>query len=159
MNQNARILLVEDEEIIAIVIRDLLAAEGFLVTVCTNGFKAWETLQQEPNGYDLVLLDRGLPGMDGIELLRLIKGDRVLAAIPVIMQTARSDKKSIQEGLGQGAYYYLTKPIQPEILIAVINAALQQRHELQEMTEAVNSAGRPFTPPYFVFAISTRQRC
>jgi DNA-binding response OmpR family regulator len=145
MNQNARILLVEDEEIIAIVIRDLLAAEGFLVTVCTNGFKAWETLQQEPNGYDLVLLDRGLPGMDGIELLRLIKGDRVLAAIPVIMQTARSDKKSIQEGLGQGAYYYLTKPIQPEILIAVINAALQQRHELQEMTEAVNSAGRPFT--------------
>jgi DNA-binding response OmpR family regulator len=145
MTQSARILLVEDEEIIAIIIRDLLTAEGFLVTVCANGCIAWETLQHDYAGYDLVLLDRGLPGMDGMELLRLIKGDRVLAAIPVIMQTARSDKKSIQEGLGQGAYYYLTKPIQPEILIAVINAALQQRRELREMSETVNRAGRPLT--------------
>ncbi|MDT4290933.1 response regulator [Methylomonas sp. MO1] len=145
MTQNARILLVEDEEIIAIIIRDLLVAEGFLVTVCANGCIAWETLQHDRTGYDLVLLDRGLPGMNGMELLRLIKGDRALAAIPVIMQTARSDKKSIQEGLSQGAYYYLTKPIQPEILIAVINAALQQRRELQEMSESVNRAGRPLT--------------
>lgn len=145
MTQNAHILLVEDEEIIAIIIRDLLVSEGFLVTVCANGCIAWETLQHDHAGYDLVLLDRGLPGMDGMELLRLIKDDRVLAAIPVIMQTARSDKKSIQEGLGQGAYYYLTKPIQPEILIAVINAALQQRRELQEMSETVNRAERPLT--------------
>ncbi|AMK75297.1 MULTISPECIES: response regulator [Methylomonas] len=143
MNQSARILLVEDEEIIAIIVQDLLVAEGFLVTVCANGFTAWETLQHDQVGYDLVLLDRGLPRMDGMELLRLIKGDRALASIPVIMQTARSDKQSIQDGLSQGAYYYLTKPIQPEILLAVIHAALQQRHELREMLESVNRAERP----------------
>ncbi|MBD9357214.1 ATP-binding response regulator [Methylomonas albis] len=155
MNQSARILLVEDEDIIAIIIRELLATEGFVVTVCTDGFAAWETLQHDQTGYDLVLLDRGLPKMDGMELLRLIKGDRALASIPVIIQTARSDKQSIQEGLSQGAYYYLTKPIQPEVLLAVINAALQQRRELQDMFDSVNRAERPLA---FLYAADFRFR-
>lgn len=145
MTQTARILLVEDEEITAIIIRELLAAEGFHVTVCANGVVAWESLRNDPLGYDLVVLDRGLPLMDGMEVLSRIKRDPVLARIPVIIQTARSDKKSIQEGLGQGAYYYLTKPIQPEILMAVINAALQQRQELCEMLESVSRAERSLT--------------
>jgi CheY-like chemotaxis protein len=144
MTQAARIMLVEDEEIIEIIIRDLLAAEGFQVTVCNNGVAAWESLRNDP-GYDLVLLDRGLPLMDGIELLSRIKADPALARIPVIIQTARGDKMSIQEGLSQGAYYYLTKPIQPEILLAVINAALQQSQELQEMLENVSRVEQSLT--------------
>lgn len=84
-----------------------------------------------------------MPSLDGIELLRLIKSDRSLAGIPVIIETARSDKNSIQQGLNQGAYYYLTKPFQPEVLLAVVDAALEQRHEQYRMQENLRSAERP----------------
>lgn len=145
MRELAHILLVEDDDIIAIVVQDLLIAEGFTVTVCRNASLAWECLQREQTTFALVLLDRGLPGMDGMELLTMIKSDQTLASIPVILQTARGDKDSIQAGLNQGAYYYLTKPIQPEVLLAVIRGALQQRQALQEMLESVNRAERPLT--------------
>lgn len=143
MTENARVLLVEDDEIVAIIIRDLLAAQGSQVTHCANGGDARRQLEAEPTAYDVVLLDRGLPKMDGLELLRLIKNHPVLAGIPVIIETARSDKTSIQEGLSQGAYYYLTKPFQPEVLLAVVNAALQQRREQREMLESVRRAEQP----------------
>ncbi len=145
MTETARILLVEDEEIIAIVIRDLLVAEGFEVTICENGVDAWQSLQAAADGFELVLLDLELPLMNGMQLLGRIKSNAAFARIPVIMQTAHSDKQSIQEGLSQGAYYYLTKPVQPEILLAVINAALEQSRELAAMLETVSRAEQPLS--------------
>jgi DNA-binding response OmpR family regulator len=143
MNEPARILLAEDEQIIAIIIQDLLGSQGFQVTVCADGQMAWERLQANCPGYDVILLDRGLPDMDGMELLRRIKNDPALAHTPVIMETALGDKESIREGLTQGAYYYLTKPFQAEVLLAVVNAALQQSRELRDMVESVHRAERP----------------
>ena len=145
MVKTAHILLVEDDDIVTIIIRDLLVAQGLVVTLCTSVVDASRCLQAEPEGFDVVLLDRGLPAMDGLELLHLIKKDPVLARIPVIIETARSDKKSIQEGLSQGAYYYLTKPFQPEVLLAVVNAALEQRREHREMLESVRRAEQPLS--------------
>ncbi|TPQ28921.1 response regulator [Methylomonas sp. EFPC3] len=143
MNTAPSVLLVEDEEIISIVIESILQTRGYRIDLCSNGMHAWEKLQADPAAYDLVLLDWGLPSLNGIELLNLIKSDRVLADIPVIIETARSDKNSIQQGLSQGAYYYLTKPFQPEVLLAVVDAALEQRSELREMVENLRSAERP----------------
>lgn len=145
MNEPTRILLAEDEEIIAIIIQDLLVAQGFQVTVCADGLTAWERLQADGPGYDVVLLDRGLPHMDGMELLRRIKNDPALAHTPVVMETVQGDKKSIREGLTQGAYYYLTKPFQAEVLLAVVNAALQQSRELRDMVDSVRRAERPLS--------------
>lgn len=143
MNHPTRILLAEDEEIIAIIIHDLLSAQGFQVTVCTDGLNAWERLQTDRPGYDVILLDRVMPELDGMALLRRIKGDPALAHIPVIMETVLGDDDSIREGLNQGAYYYLTKPFQAEVLSAVVNAALQQSQELHEMLERVRRAEHP----------------
>lgn len=145
MREATRILLAEDEEIIAIIIQDLLGAQGCQVSVCGDGQAAWERLQQDRPGYDVVLLDRGLPNLDGMELLRRIKGDASLAHIPVIMETAQGDKESIREGLSQGAYYYLTKPLQAEVLVAVVNAALQQSREYRDMADSVRQAEHPLT--------------
>lgn len=143
MTETARVLLVEDDEIVAIIIQDLLAAQHFDVTVCVNGVDARERMRLAPDAFDVVLLDRGLPKMDGLELLRLMKSDPLLSRIPVIIETARSDKNSIQEGLSQGAYYYLTKPFQPEVLLAVVNAAVEQRREHRDMVESVRRAEQP----------------
>ena len=143
MNEPTRILLAEDEEIIAFIIQDLLISEGFQVTVCADGLVAWERLQADRPGYDVILLDRGMFGMDGMELLRRIKSNKVLAHTPVIIETAQDDQQSILEGLAQGAYYYLTKPFQPEVLLAVVNAALHQSREIRDMVNSLRQAERP----------------
>ncbi|MEI6558114.1 MAG: response regulator [Rhodospirillaceae bacterium] len=144
MTARARILLAEDEEIIALILEDQLRAHGFDVTACADGLTAWDCLRTD-RPYDVVLLDRSLPHIDGMELLRRIKADPVLAQTPVIMETAQGDQDSIREGLDQGAYYYLTKPLQEEVLLAVVKAALQQGRELREMVETVRRAERPLS--------------
>lgn len=143
MMMKPHVLLAEDEEVIADIIRDQLEGDGFRVTVSSDGLEAWQRLHEDCPGYDVVLLDRGLPGMDGLELLRRLKGDPALARVPVIMETAQSDEHSIREGLGAGAYYYLTKPIQPDVLLAVVRAALEQARELNGLQESVRQAERP----------------
>ncbi|HOP16832.1 MAG: response regulator [Gammaproteobacteria bacterium] len=140
---SARILLAEDEAITAAIIEDLLQETGVQVTTYADGRDAWEHLQTGPEAYDAILLDRGLPHMDGMDLLRRIKETPVLAHTPVIMQTAMKDQASMQEGLAEGAYYYLTKPLQPELLLAVVKSALQQTEERREMLESVRCAERP----------------
>lgn len=143
MTPKSHVLLAEDEEIIADIIRDLLVDEGFRVTVCGDGLEAWQRLQEGGPAFDVILLDRGLPGMDGMDLLRRLKDDPALSRVPVVLETAQSDEHSVREGLGAGAYYYLTKPIQPDVLLAVVRAALEQAGELKEMLESVRQAERP----------------
>ena len=140
MNEPARILLAEDEEVIAIIIHDLLDSQGFQVTVCADGSAAWERLQADRAGFEVVLLDRVMPHMDGMELLRRIKADPALEHTPVIMETGQGDQKSIQEGLAAGAYYYLTKPFQADVLVAVVQAAVGQAREYRALRESVHRA-------------------
>jgi CheY-like chemotaxis protein len=143
MSEPTRILLAEDAEIIASIIHDLLVAQGYEVTVRADGLAAWEHLQADQTGYDVILLDRSMPHMDGMELLHRIKLDPTFTHIPVIMETAQADRESIREGLAQGAYYYLTKPFEAEVLLAVVNAALQQSREFRAMVKSVHQAERP----------------
>ena len=124
----AHILVVEDEDIIAEVIQFILAENGYKVTLVGDAESAWTTLKQGA-AVDLVLLDRGLPGMDGLTLLKHIKADADLRQLPVVLQTGLDDVLSVSEGLSAGAYYYLTKPPQPALLPAVIRAALEQQRE------------------------------
>ena len=140
MSLSKRVLLVEDEPIIAIVIQTLLNDAGLAVTVTPNAEQAWRELQNNASEYGAIVLDRGLPDMDGMALLQQIKKEPAFSYLPVIIETAQSDKQSIREGLDNGAYYYLTKPFQPEILLAVVNAALQQAQDYQELADNVRRA-------------------
>jgi DNA-binding response OmpR family regulator len=143
MNQISHVLLVEDQEIIANVIADLLVSQGFKVSIYTDGLLAWVHLQTTDISYDLILLDLNLPGLDGMQLLVNIKNDNRFAIIPVIFETGNEEKESIREGLQKGAYYFLTKPIQPDLLLAVVNAAIQQKNEFRAMVAKVKGAERP----------------
>ncbi|WP_347989832.1 response regulator [Methylomonas sp. AM2-LC] len=143
MNPITHVLLVEDQEIIATVIADLLSLQGFQVSVYADGLLAWEHLQNTAINYDLILLDINIPSLDGMQLLVRIKNDSRLANIPVIFETGIEDKESIREGLQKGAYYFLTKPIQPDLLLAVVNAAIQQKIEFSAMVAKVKRAERP----------------
>lgn len=134
------VLLVEDEDIVAGFIEHTLAGNRLDVIRTADAESAWQKLEGNSDGFGTILLDRQLPGMDGMSLLRKIKGHTGLRDIPVVMETAVDDAESIREGLAAGAYYYLTKPLQPKLLLAVVNAALAQHRQAAELGKAVREA-------------------
>lgn len=144
MKSASHLLVVEDEEIVAEFIKRTLCSHGYHVTCVADAEAAWQRLNAT-HDFDTVLLDRGLPGMNGIELLKKIKEDPVLRQIPVIMETSQDDVESVKEGLAAGAYYYLPKPLHPELLMAVIHAALTQRHDYESLQESIRQSGRTLT--------------
>lgn len=125
MTNKTRILAVDDEVLNLEILLEYFADESALVLDTADGGEAaWALLQNPENDYKAILLDRMMPGLDGIGLLKRIKGDARLAGIPVIMQTAANSAAQIREGLETGAYYYLTKPYRRDNLLAIVQAAL-----------------------------------
>ncbi len=125
MTNKTRILAVDDEALNLEILLEYFADESALVLDTADGGEAaWALLQNPENDYKAILLDRMMPGLDGIGLLKRIKGDVRLAGIPVIMQTAANSAAQIREGLEAGAYYYLTKPYRRDNLLAIVQAAL-----------------------------------
>lgn len=128
----ARVLAVDDEEFnLEILIKHLKKA-GFDTAEANSGEAAWEYLKQNPDKVDIVLLDKMMPGMNGVELTRKIKADPQLKHIIVILQTASVGTQAVVEGIEAGAYYYLTKPYAAEVLISIVQSAArdfrQQSH-------------------------------
>ncbi len=119
------IVVVEDEAGIADFLAKGLEAEGFTVKVAADGI-AGERLALSP-GADLVVLDRMLPGRDGIEVLAAIR--RSKPALPVILLTAKAEVADRVEGLDLGATDYVTKPFAFDELLARIRARLRQSGE------------------------------
>lgn len=125
MTNKTRILAVDDEALNLEILLEYFADECALtLDTADGGEAAWALLQNPENDYEAILLDRMMPGLDGIGLLKRIKGDARLAGIPVIMQTAANSAAQIREGLEAGAYYYLTKPYRRDNLLAIVQAAL-----------------------------------
>ena len=121
------ILLVEDDNIIAESITFALEKDAFIVTHCELGSDALEHVNNNP--VDLVLLDIGLPDMNGFDVLRKIRSD---SDVPVIIVTARDDDADIVLGLeGLGADDYVTKPLSPRVLVARVKTQLRHTNKQQ----------------------------
>jgi DNA-binding response OmpR family regulator len=116
-----RILIVDDEPKIVRLVADYLAAAGFSVATARTGDEALMRVRTEPP--DLVVLDLGLPGLDGLDVTRTIRrqGD-----LPIIMLTARDDETDKLVGLELGADDYVTKPFSPRELVARVRAVLRR---------------------------------
>jgi two-component system phosphate regulon response regulator PhoB len=118
------ILAVEDEESILELLRYNLEKAGFAVTSAASGEAALALARQRRP--DLVLLDLMLPGIDGLDVCRLLKKGKETEDVPIIMLTARGEESDIVTGLELGADDYLTKPFSPRVLLAHIRAALRR---------------------------------
>lgn len=129
----ARILVVDDEPFNLDIVAEYLDEMDFDLVMVESGEGAWAELSQPDSAFDLVLLDRMMPGMDGIMLLRKIKADERLGSIPVIMQTAATSPEQVREGLAAGAFYYLTKPFEGEALQTIIRSALDDMRVRREL--------------------------
>ncbi|MEO7424485.1 MAG: response regulator transcription factor [Fibrobacteria bacterium] len=118
-----RILLIEDDRNMAMGLVFNLQSEGFEVTHCLDGETGLIAMAEKE--FDLLVLDWMLPGMDGLEVLRQLRGRNV--SVPVLLLTARDSKEDIVEGLDSGADDYLAKPFDLNILMARIRSLLRSR--------------------------------
>ncbi|BBL70529.1 two-component system response regulator CreB [Methylogaea oryzae] len=129
-----RILLVEDEAAIADTVAYALGSDGFLPVWCATGAAALQALRQEPA--DLVILDVGLPDINGFELFRRLAD---VSSAPVIFLTARSDEIDRVVGLELGADDYVAKPFSPRELTARVRSVLRRVNRGAAPTAAVEA--------------------
>jgi two-component system alkaline phosphatase synthesis response regulator PhoP len=126
-----KILVIDDEEDILELIRFNLVREGYKVLCAPSGEEALTIAQSEMP--DLMVLDLMLPGIDGLEVTRVLKNDSKTKNIHIVMLTAKGEEADIVTGLELGADDYITKPFSPRVLVARVRAVL--RRQLKEYRE------------------------
>ncbi len=118
------VLIVDDEENIRELVRVTMERADYSVSEAADGLSAWQLAQNEKP--DLVILDIMLPGLDGLEVCRRLKGNVLTAGIPIIMLTARQEEIDKVLGLEMGADDYMVKPFSPRELTARAKAVLRR---------------------------------
>jgi DNA-binding response OmpR family regulator len=126
------ILVVDDEPRIAQLARDYLEHAGFAVVVAGDGRSAIQAVKTRRP--DLVVLDLGLPGLDGLDVTRQIRTE---SSLPIVMLTARDDELDKLLGLELGADDYITKPFSPRELVARVRAVLRRSDRAAEPADRV----------------------
>ena len=119
-----RILVVEDDEVNQLVAKGVLEAAGALIAIASNGREALDMIR--PGAYDLVLMDLQMPGMDGIETTRRLRGDPALADLPVIAMTASAMAGDRERLLEAGMNDYVAKPVRVAALYSMLGKWLKK---------------------------------
>ena len=122
--EDTQILIVEDEEDILDVLKYNLHKAGFQTLEAPNGETARNLIREETP--DLILLDLMLPGINGLDLCKILKKDEATKSIPIVMLTAKSSEADIVAGLEMGAEDYVVKPFSPRVLLARIQNVLRR---------------------------------
>lgn len=135
MAQKKRILLIEDEEDIAALIKLHAELSGYKLHVEVDGVNGYRAIEREKP--DLVILDVMLPGQNGFDVCRKVKNNSELKNIPVVMLTAKDDELDIVLGLELGADDYVSKPFSPKILFSRIKAVLRRGKESDKTYKTV----------------------
>lgn len=120
-----RVLIVDDEEDILELLKYNLNREGYKVVSASSGEQCLQKAASEKP--DLIVLDLMLPGIDGLEVTKILKNDSNTLHIPIIMLTAKGEEADIVAGLELGADDYITKPFSPRILIARVRAVIRRK--------------------------------
>jgi diguanylate cyclase (GGDEF)-like protein len=130
-NPKPRILIVDDISDNRTILTRRFQRRGFDVVEADNGLTAIELIDQTP--FDVVLLDVMMPGIDGIETLKRIRGQRSASALPVIMVTAKSESANIVDALELGANDYVTKPVDFAVALARVNTQISRKRAEQQV--------------------------
>jgi serine/threonine protein kinase/CheY-like chemotaxis protein len=125
MSGRARLLVVDDNEMNRDTLQRQLERAGYEVATAEEGLKALTMIDSEP--FDLVLLDVMMPGLTGIELLKIVRNDHPATDLPIIMATARDKSENMVEALSLGANDYVTKPLDFPVVLARIEAHLKMK--------------------------------
>ncbi|MBP2314974.1 ATP-binding response regulator [Azospirillum soli] len=132
-------LVVDDEEMSRAIVAGYLGRMGYRTLGAATAEEAWRILADRQETIHVILLDRQLPGMDGMEFFKRLKADPDLGAIPVIMQTVSDSSAEIAEAIQAGVFYYLIKPYAGDLLRSVASAAVEDYAHLTKLQGDVRS--------------------
>ena len=135
MTQKKRLLLIEDEEDIAALIKLQAELSGYKLHVEVDGINGFRAVEREKP--DLVILDIMLPGENGLDVCRRMKSNPDLKAIPVIILSAKGEELDVVLGLELGADDYVSKPFSPKVLFSRIKAILRRGKEAEKVIKAI----------------------
>lgn len=138
-NEKVRVLIADDDLLMQEVLCRYLEKSGYDVVLAGSGVEAWALLEKEGATFDVVLLARMMPKMNGMEVLSKIKESDYLRQIRVIMYTSTSTTQQMKEGIEAGVFYYLVKPFPQEVFLAIVESAVRDSLEYQEAQEALTS--------------------
>jgi DNA-binding response OmpR family regulator len=145
MDAQATILVVDDQPEILDNLELLLEAEGFRVLMAQDGVEALDQLQSQ--AVDLILADVAMPRMNGYQLYERVRENPQWVTVPFVFLTARALDSDIRYGKELGVDDYLTKPIQPEDLLAAVHGRLRRAQQLAQLTRQPASQAAPTLDP------------
>lgn len=143
-NQSA-ILLIDDDPNNLEILECYLEDAGYTCATAIGGKEGLDILEQQPNRFRVILLDRMMPEMSGMEFLGHVKSNPALSVLPVIMQTAAASPQDIQEGIDAGSFYYLTKPFTENVLLSVVKSAIRDLEQFEDLQAQVDRGSDLFT--------------
>jgi two-component system alkaline phosphatase synthesis response regulator PhoP len=146
-----KVLVVDDAPDIVRLVRDYLEHAGFSVLSADNGVDALRIARTERP--DLIVLDLGLPGRDGLDVTRELRRD---TALPIVMLTARADESDKLVGLELGADDYVTKPFSAKELVARVRAVLRRAQAVQAPAEVVRAGDLQIDVPRMAVTVAGR---
>ena len=123
--QNEKILVVDDEKNLRESLVELIESENFAVESAADGAAALETLREKPDDFAAILLDLKMPRVDGLEFLKIVREEKLTTA-PIIVLSAFGDSTRMIEAMRRGAFDYITKPLDIEEVLSVLNRAVEQ---------------------------------
>ncbi len=115
-----KILLVDDDKVALCVLAEYLAEMHYTCVIAENGLQAWNLLQQAPTEFALIITDRVMPKMHGIELLTKLQEHTLLHKIPVVMMTGLVEKEEVLDAVAAGVSDFLYKPVTKDLLCAIL---------------------------------------
>ena len=123
MGNDINVIVVDDDDLNLEIIEEYVDGEGYSTKTFTNGISAWEYLNSSPNEVDVILLDKMMPHMNGLQLVEKMKSDIRLRDIPIIMISADDREKDIYESQKKGLFRYIVKPFEREVLLTSLESA------------------------------------
>ena len=129
------VLVVEDDLLNLEMISEELEEKGFEVLKAASGIEALRLLEKTTKQIKVIILDWMMPEMSGLELLGLLKEDNDFKHIPVIIQTAKSLPENIVQGMDSGAYQYLIKPFDNDVLFSMVRSAVAEYERFQSVVK------------------------
>lgn len=121
-----RVLAVEDDKTSLAILSGLLMDLGYDVLEAENGREAIDVVERERDEIDVIVLDKGMPEMDGLAVVAHLKDDPYARHIPIVMVTGSTQPEEVKEGIDAGVFYYLAKPFEDDVFKSVLTSAMRE---------------------------------
>jgi DNA-binding NarL/FixJ family response regulator len=148
VRDNKRLLLIDDDPNLILLVKDYLEFRGYEVITAENGREALEVLEQDVP--DMIICDVMMPEMDGYALVEQVRQNPRTSWIPVLFLSAKGQSQDRVKGLNTGADVYMVKPFEPEELVAQVESSLKQATRLMHHTDTGGETGPKLQVPFDV---------